>query len=60
MIGGGKMGYVYELNAGTGKVIWKTAVGRHNGHDNDSLQALEHRSTLKAPFTIIPGPLGGS
>jgi outer membrane protein assembly factor BamB len=31
----------------------------HNGHDNDSLQALEHRSTLKAPFTISPGPLGG-
>jgi outer membrane protein assembly factor BamB len=59
VIGSGKMGYVYEINAGTGKLIWKTPVGEHNGHDDDSLQALEHRSTLKAPFTILPGPLGG-
>jgi outer membrane protein assembly factor BamB len=47
------------MNASTGKLIWKTPVGEHNGHDNDSLQALEHRSTLRAPFTILPGPLGG-
>ena len=59
VIGSGKMGYVYEMNASTGKLIWKTPVGEHNGDDNDSLQALEHRSTLKAPFTILPGPLGG-
>ncbi|HET6866785.1 MAG TPA: PQQ-binding-like beta-propeller repeat protein [Solirubrobacteraceae bacterium] len=59
VIGSGKMGYVYEMNATTGKLIWKTPVGEHNGHDNDSLQALEHRSTLKAPFTIAPGPIGG-
>ncbi len=59
VIGSGKMGDVYEMNATTGKLIWKTPVGAHNGHDKDSLQALEHRSTLKAPFTILPGPLGG-
>jgi glucose dehydrogenase len=59
VIGSGKMGYVYEMNAATGKLIWKTPVGAHNGHDNDSLQALEHRSTLKAPLTILPGSLGG-
>jgi outer membrane protein assembly factor BamB len=59
VLGGGKMGYVYEMNAETGKLIWKTPVGEHNGHDNDSLQALEHKSTLKAPFTILPGSLGG-
>ena len=59
VIGGGKMGYVYEMSASTGKLLWKTPVGRHNGHDDDSLLALEHRSTLKAPFTILPGPLGG-
>ena len=47
------------MNATTGKLIWKTPVGAHNGHDDDSLEALEHRSTLKAPFTILPGPLGG-
>jgi outer membrane protein assembly factor BamB len=59
VIGSGKMGYVYEMNAGTGKLVWKTPVGEHNGHDDDSLLALEHRSTLRAPFTIAPGPLGG-
>ena len=59
VIGAGKMGYVYEMNAKTGKLIWKTPVGEHNGHDNDSLEALEHRITLKAPYTILPGSLGG-
>ena len=59
VIGGGKMGYVYEMNAETGKLIWKTPVGEHNGHDNDSLKALEHKITLKAPYTILPGSLGG-
>jgi alcohol dehydrogenase (cytochrome c) len=59
VIGSGKMGYVYEINATSGKLIWKTPVGAHNGHDNDSLRALEHRSRLRAPFTILPGPLGG-
>jgi alcohol dehydrogenase (cytochrome c) len=59
VIGSGKMGYVYEMNATTGKLIWKTPVGEHNGHDNDSLLALEHKITLKAPYTILPGSLGG-
>ncbi len=49
------MGYVYEMNADTGKLIWKTPVGEHNGHDNDSLKALEHSIRLKAPYTIPPG-----
>jgi outer membrane protein assembly factor BamB len=59
ILGGGKMGYVYEMNAQTGRLIWKTPVGQHNGHDNDSLLALEHKITLKVPFTILPGSLGG-
>ncbi len=59
VIGSGKLGYVYEMNGSSGKLIWKTPVGAHNGHDNDSLQALEHRSTLKAPLTILPGSFGG-
>jgi len=59
VLGGGKMGYVYEMNARTGKLIWKTPVGEHNGHDNDSLLALEHKITLKVPFTILPGSIGG-
>jgi outer membrane protein assembly factor BamB len=59
VIGSGKMGYVYEMNASTGRLIWKTPVGAHNGHDNDGVLALEHKLTLKAPYTILPGSLGG-
>jgi alcohol dehydrogenase (cytochrome c) len=47
------------MNGRTGKLIWKTPVGEHNGHDDDSLLALEHKSTLKAPYTIAPGSIGG-
>jgi outer membrane protein assembly factor BamB len=59
VIGAGKMGYVYEMNAVTGKLIWKAPVGEHNGHDNDSLLALERKIALKAPLTILPGSFGG-
>jgi glucose dehydrogenase len=59
VIGAGKMGYVYEMNALTGKLIWKAPVGKHNGHDDDSRLALDHKSTIKAPYTILPGSLGG-
>ncbi len=59
VIGSGKMGYVYEMNATTGQLLWKTPVGKHNGHDDDSLRALDHESTLKAPYTYLPGSLGG-
>ena len=59
VIGAGKMGYLYEMNASTGKLIWKAPVGEHNGHDNDSFEALTHDITLKAPYTILPGSLGG-
>ena len=59
VIGSGKMGYVYEMNARTGKLIWKTPVGEHNGHDNDGVLALEHKLTIKIPYTIVPGSIGG-
>jgi outer membrane protein assembly factor BamB len=53
------MGYVYEMNAETGKLLWKTPVGIHNGHDDDSLKALHHQLKLTAPYSILPGSLGG-
>jgi glucose dehydrogenase len=59
VIDAGKMGYVYAMNATTGKLDWKTAVGKHNGHDNDSVLAMQHKLHLKIPFTVCPGPLGG-
>jgi alcohol dehydrogenase (cytochrome c) len=59
IIGGGKMGYVYAMNASTGALLWKTPVGAHNGHDNDSALLLSHQLTIKLPYTFEPGPLGG-
>jgi len=59
IIAGGKVGIVYALNAQTGALLWKRAVGEHNGHDNDSLLALSHQLTITYPYTLAPGPLGG-
>jgi glucose dehydrogenase len=44
VIGGGKMGDVYAMNAATGKLLWKTPVGVHIGDDNDSVLALSRGS----------------
>jgi alcohol dehydrogenase (cytochrome c) len=61
VIGGGKMGYIYEMNATTGALLWKTPVGIHNGHDGQSLDALKAKGKLKLklPFTFLPGAFGG-
>jgi alcohol dehydrogenase (cytochrome c) len=59
VIGSGKMGYVYAMDAETGALLWKTPVGEHNGHDQDSVNALEGDSELTPPFTYLPGSLGG-
>ena len=59
VIGGGKMGDVYAMNAATGTLLWKTPVGAHNGTDNDSQLLLEHELTIKLPYTFEPGALGG-
>ncbi|HEY6295431.1 MAG TPA: PQQ-binding-like beta-propeller repeat protein, partial [Streptosporangiaceae bacterium] len=59
IIASGKVGIVYALNAQTGALLWKTPVGKHNGHDNDGLLLLEHQLTIKYPYTVEPGPLGG-
>jgi hypothetical protein len=40
-------------------LLWKTPVGKHNGHDNDSLLTLSHQLKLKLPYTVAPGSLGG-
>jgi outer membrane protein assembly factor BamB len=59
IIASGKLGIVYAMNASTGSVLWKTPVGAHNGHDNDSALLLAHKLTIKLPYTVEPGPLGG-
>jgi outer membrane protein assembly factor BamB len=59
VIGAGKMGIVYAMNASTGALLWKTPVGEHNGHDDWPLLLLEHKLTIKVPYTMLPGSYGG-
>ena len=59
IIAAGKMGYVYALDARTGALVWKTPVGKHNGHDNDSLLALSHKLKISFPYSSEPGGIGG-
>lgn len=59
LITGGKHGKVIALNPDTGKTIWSTAVGTHNGHDNDTRDALEGNFDPKPPWKVAPGTLGG-
>jgi outer membrane protein assembly factor BamB len=59
-IGAGKSGVVVAVDANTGKPVWKTPVGTHNGHDEDNLLALHGEySKLKSGQTVYPGTLGG-
>jgi alcohol dehydrogenase (cytochrome c) len=63
VVAGGKAGILIELNALTGKLLWKLPVGAHNGHDDDGLLTENATPTspvpLPADFTIEPGAFGG-
>ena len=60
IIDAGKMGYVYAMDPKTGKLMWKTQVGKHNGHDNDDKLAMEGKyKKPKLPYKFYPGVLGG-
>jgi alcohol dehydrogenase (cytochrome c) len=64
VIDGGKAGILIELNAETGKLLWKLPVGVHSGPANAGL-LTEHAtpatasSLLPAKFTLEPGVFGG-
>jgi len=63
VIDAGKAGILIELNAQTGKLIWKLPVGVHSGHDNDGL--LTENATpashiaLPAKYVLEPSIFGG-
>jgi outer membrane protein assembly factor BamB len=60
VITAGKAGFVVAFDSQSGKLLWKRSVGKHNGHDNDSLYAMKHEySKLHMPETVEPGLLGG-
>jgi outer membrane protein assembly factor BamB len=59
-IGSGKSGYVVAVDAKSGEVAWKRALGIHNGHDRDGILAMRGQyPSLKDTKEIMPGYLGG-
>jgi outer membrane protein assembly factor BamB len=63
VIDGGKAGILIELDAQTGKLLWKLPVGGHDGHENDGL-LTEHatpasRGSLPARYCLEPNTYGG-
>lgn len=57
-IGAGKSGIVVAIDVKTGKPVWKTPVGEHNGHDEDGLKAMRGQK-LPSQMAVAPGTLGG-
>ena len=63
VIDGGKAGIMIELDAQTGKLLWKLPVGGHYGHENDGL-LTEHATPtsgglLPAKYCLEPSLYGG-
>ena len=58
-IGSGKNGIVIAVDAKTGKPVWSTPVGKHNGHDDDGLLAMRGESAKIKKGEVLPGNLGG-
>ncbi len=58
-VGAGKSGQVLAVDAKSGKPVWQTAVGIHNGHDGDGLLAMRGEAAKIKTGTVYPGTLGG-
>jgi alcohol dehydrogenase (cytochrome c) len=64
VIDGGKAGILIELNAKTGKLLWKLPVGVHSGPQNagqltENATPATVSSLLPATFELEPGVFGG-
>jgi len=63
VLDGGKAGILIELDAQTGKLLWKRPVGGHNGHDDGGLltEGARPASRLALPgqVNVEPGAFGG-
>ena len=58
-IGSGKSGFVVAVDVKTGKPVWRTSVGKHNGHDNDDIYAMKGEYSKIKPGEVFPGAIGG-
>jgi outer membrane protein assembly factor BamB len=60
VITAGKSGFVIAVDRGSGRLLWKRSVGKHNGHDEDPIYAMKGEYTkLHLNQEIFPGLLGG-
>ncbi|MGE5283110.1 MAG: PQQ-binding-like beta-propeller repeat protein [Chloroflexota bacterium] len=59
VVAAGKSGIVLAADRETGKVLWQTPVGKHNGHDKDGLLAMRGEESKIQVGTLYPGTLGG-
>jgi alcohol dehydrogenase (cytochrome c) len=58
-IGAGKSGFVVAVDVKSGKVVWRTSVGTHNGHDKDNIYAMRGEYDKIKLGEVFPGALGG-
>ncbi len=58
VVAAGKSGIVLSADRKTGEVLWQSAVGKHNGHEDDGLLAMRG-GTPKTSSLVYPGALGG-
>jgi outer membrane protein assembly factor BamB len=58
-IGSGKSGFVVAVDVKTGKPVWRTSVGKHNGHDEDNILAMKGEYDNIKTGEVFPGALGG-
>ncbi|HKH64553.1 MAG TPA: PQQ-binding-like beta-propeller repeat protein [Solirubrobacterales bacterium] len=58
-IGSGKNGIVTAVDAKSGKPVWSTPVGKHNGHDEDGEYAMRGQVSKIKKGEVLPGNLGG-
>ena len=59
VLAAGKGGFVFAFDPSSGALLWKTAVGIHNGHDQDDQLALDGKLQLTPPYALYPGQAGG-
>jgi outer membrane protein assembly factor BamB/cytochrome c5 len=63
VISAGKGGIAFAVSAETGKKLWETPVGKHNGHDKDNIYSMKGEFSKipkpSEPYLVEPGVLGG-
>jgi len=59
VVAAGKSGIVLAADRETGKVLWQKAIGKHNGHDEDGVLAMNGEASKIKTGTLYPGTLGG-